>query len=96
MKSLPFGAVLVTANGHLYSQHWYFMAPELHGVLQRQREIESLKPNCPAKSKPGTPGNRAVDRRRTYSHANRSNMRAESADKKNREHALSMEALKLA
>ena len=34
----PFGAVLVTASGHLYSQHGLvFHGPqsELHGVLQR-------------------------------------------------------------
>ena len=51
-KSLPFGAVLVTANGHLYSQHGLVLhgpQSELHGVLQRQREIEALKTELPGK-----------------------------------------------
>ena len=43
--SLPAGALLVSADGHIFTRHSVsFHAPdsELHGVLSRQREIEEL------------------------------------------------------
>ncbi|MBI3917339.1 MAG: chromosome segregation protein SMC [Betaproteobacteria bacterium] len=43
---LPAGAVLVSREGHVFTQHSInFYAPdsELHGVLSRQREIEELR-----------------------------------------------------
>ncbi|MGZ5710257.1 MAG: chromosome segregation protein SMC, partial [Burkholderiales bacterium] len=45
-SQLPVGGVLVTREGHIYTRHSVsFHAPdsELHGVLTRQREIESLE-----------------------------------------------------
>ena len=44
-RSLPAGALLVSADGHVFTRHSVsFHAPdtELHGVLSRQREIEQL------------------------------------------------------
>ncbi len=99
--SLPFGAVLVTANGHLYSQHGVtFHGPqsELHGVLQRQREIEALKAELPSK----------IDARQTVeatltqiestlqqTQEGLRGLRLTQQETKNREHSLQMEALKL-
>jgi chromosome segregation protein len=102
MKSLPFGAMLVTANGHLYSQHGLvFHGPqsELHGVLQRQREIESLKTELPGKIEARhalESEQKSIEDKLTATRESLKVMRTEAADKKNREHALSMEALKLA
>ncbi len=102
MRSLPFGAVMVSANGHLYSQHGLvFHGPqsELHGVLQRQREIESLKTELPGKIEARhalESEQKSIEEKLTATRESLKVMRAESADKKNREHALSMEALKLA
>jgi chromosome segregation protein len=102
MKSLPFGAVLVTANGHLYSQHGLvFHGPqsELHGVLQRQREIESLKADLPGKIEARhvlDAAQKNIESELTATQASLRTMRSEITDKKNKEHALSMEALKLA
>jgi chromosome segregation protein len=45
-SQLPVGGMLVTREGHIYTRHSVsFHAPdsELHGVLTRQREIESLE-----------------------------------------------------
>ena len=99
--ALPFGAVLVTANGHLYSQHGVtFHGPqsELHGVLQRQREIETLKADLPGKIE----ARRAVEAvlkeieftlQETQEALRES--RFAQQEIKNREHGLQMEALKL-
>lgn len=101
MASLPFGAVLVTAKGHLYSQHGVtFHGPqsELHGVMQRQREIESLKADLPAKIE----ARHAVEAQlkdielilqQTQEVLRR--LRFEQQETKNREHTLQMDALKL-
>jgi chromosome segregation protein len=43
---LPAGAVLVSREGHVFTQHsisYYAPDSELHGVLSRQREIEELR-----------------------------------------------------
>jgi len=43
---LPAGGLLVTREGHLYSRHslsFHAADSELHGVLSRQREIETLQ-----------------------------------------------------
>ena len=45
-RNLPVGAMLVTRQGHIFTRHSVsFHAPdsELHGVLTRQREIETLE-----------------------------------------------------
>lgn len=101
MASLPLGAVLVTASGHLYSQHGVtFHGPqsELHGVMQRQREIESLKAELPAKIE----ARRAVEAQLKQIEATLQDtqeslrrLRLEQQAIKNRQHGLQMEALKL-
>ncbi|MBL0123259.1 MAG: hypothetical protein IPP88_11210 [Betaproteobacteria bacterium] len=101
MKSLPFGAVLVTANGHLYSQHGLvFHGPqsELHGVLQRQREIESLKVELPGKIEARhalEAQQKESESRLTDTQETLRDLRTRIQETKNREHALQMEALKL-
>ncbi len=101
MASLPFGAVLVTASGHLYSQHGVtFHGPqsELHGVMQRQREIESLKADLPNKIE----ARHAVEAELKEIEATLQDtqevlrrLRFEQQETKNREHSLQMESLKL-
>ena len=101
MKSLPFGALLVTANGHLYSQHGLVLhgpQSELHGVLQRQREIESLKIELPGKIAARhtlESEQRAVESQLSATQDSLRQLRSQIQDTKNREHALQMEALKL-
>ena len=100
MKSLPYGAMLVTANGHLYSQHGLvFHGPqsELHGVLQRQREIEALKAELPGK----IDARHALDAQQKESESRLTDtqetlrdLRTRIQETQNREHALQMEALK--
>ena len=101
MATLPFGAVLVTANGHLYSQHGLvFHGPqsELHGVMQRQREIESLKADLPGKLEARhalEAQQKSIEDRLTATQETLRDLRTRSQETKNREHALQMEALKL-
>jgi chromosome segregation protein len=102
MASLPFGAMLVTANGHLYSQHGLvFHGPqsELHGVLQRQREIEALKGELPGKLEARRAleaAQKEIEQQLAATQELLKSMRRDIAEHRNREHALSMEALKLA
>src|SRR5205823_8033452 len=52
-RLLPAGGIVVSKAGHLFSrQGMVFHGPqsELHGVLQRQREIEELRARIPARS----------------------------------------------
>jgi len=101
MASLPFGAVLVTANGHLYSQHGVtFHGPqsELHGVMQRQREIETLTADLPAKIEARQSVEASLKQieltlQDTQEALRR--LRFEQQETKNLEHSLQMEALKL-
>ena len=101
MKSLPFGALLVTANGHLYSQHGLVLhgpQSELHGVLQRQREIESLKTELPGKIEARhvlESQQRESETRLNETQDELRHLRNQIQETKNREHALQMEALKL-
>jgi chromosome segregation protein len=101
MAKLPFGAVLVTATGHMYSQHGLlFHGPqsELHGVLQRQREIESLKVELPLKIEARhilDAAQKATETRYNDTQETLRQVRAELQEIKNREHQLQMEALKL-
>ena len=51
IRDLPPGALLVTKQGHVVSHGgvlFYGPQSELHGVLQRQREIDDLKTQLPA------------------------------------------------
>src|SRR5205085_7175498 len=53
-RVLPAGGLLVAKSGHLFSrQGVIFHGPqsELHGVLQRQREIEELQSRIPERSR---------------------------------------------
>ena len=101
MATLPFGAVLVTANGHMYAQHGLlFHGPqsELHGVLQRQREIESLKAELPGKIEARRTleaAQKETERQLTDTQETLRQLRTQIQESKNREHALQMEALKL-
>ncbi len=101
MAALPFGAILVTANGHLYSQHGVtFHGPqsELHGVLQRQREIESLKADLPAKIEARhaiEASQKEIELGLSDTQESLRQLRLQQQETKNREHTLQMEALKL-
>jgi chromosome segregation protein len=101
MAQLPFGAVLVTANGHMYSQHGLlFHGPqsELHGVLQRQREIESLKIDLPGKIEARhvlEAAQKETETSLTDTQETLRQLRTAIQETKNREHQLQMEALKL-
>ena len=101
MAALPFGAVLVTANGHLYSRHGVtFHGPqsELHGVLQRQREIESLQAELPGKIEARhiiEAAQKEIDASLTDTQESLRTLRLQQQETKNREHVLQMEALKL-
>ena len=51
IRDLPAGSLLVTKQGHIYSHGgvlFYGPQSDLHGVLQRQREIDDLKSQLPA------------------------------------------------
>ncbi len=101
MAQLPFGAVLVTANGHMYSQHGLlFHGPqsELHGVLQRQREIESLKIELPGKIEARhvlEAKQKETETSLTDTQETLRQLRVAIQETKNREHQLQMDALKL-
>ncbi len=97
---LPAGAMLVTREGHLYTRHSVSLhAPdsELHGVLSRQREIESLEKHAALKREAlaaeqahVTDAERAIESHRTALTA----LRQTVADAQQRHHALQMEALR--
>ena len=101
LAALPEGALLVTGSGHLYSRHGLvFHGPqsELHGVLQRQREIEELEARLPGLVETRNAGDAALkDAEARFAAAQESirTLRSEVSDTRNREHELAMEALKL-
>ncbi len=101
MAALPFGALLVTATGHMYSQHGLlFHGPqsELHGVLQRQREIEALKIELPGKIEARhslEAAQKETEFEVTETQDTLRKLRTEIQETKNREHQLQMDALKL-
>ncbi len=101
MAKLPFGAVLVTSTGHMYAQHGLlFHGPqsELHGVLQRQREIESLKIELPGKIETRhvlEAAQKETEHGVTSTQESLRTLRNQLQESKNREHGLQMEALKL-
>ena len=101
MAKLPFGALLVTATGHMYSQHGLlFHGPqsELHGVLQRQREIEALKVELPGKIEARhtlEAAQQETEQRVTETQETLRQLRAQIQESKNREHQLQMDALRI-
>ena len=101
MAELPFGALLVTATGHMYSQHGLlFHGPqsELHGVLQRQREIEAFKIELPGKIEIRhtlEAAQKETEHSLTETQEALRQLRNQIQETKNREHQLQMDALKL-
>ncbi len=101
MQTLPQGACLVTKTGHVYSSHGLVLhgpQSELHGVLQRQREIEALKEELPLKVEAR---HDVESRLKAFEHTLSASQedirltRAQIQDAKNKEHQLAMQALKL-
>jgi chromosome segregation protein len=101
IANLPEGALLATHKGHLYSRHGLvFHGPqsELHGVLQRQREIEALQAKMPELVEGRNARESALkdsEVRLNELQEEGRGLRAQVAETKNREHGLAMEALKL-
>ncbi len=101
-RVLPPGGLLVSKAGHLFGRHgvvFHGAQSELHGVLQRQREIESLQARQPA----AAAARQAVESRRAELESQRAASRDESrrvreelARAGESRHALEVEHLKLA
>jgi chromosome segregation protein len=99
--TLPPGAMLVTREGHIHTRHSVSLhAPdsELHGVLSRQREIETLDARAAAErgvlaaeQSRVADAERAIETHRTALSA----LRQTVADARDRHHALQMEAVRL-
>ncbi len=101
LAKLPAGSMLVTANGHLYSPHGLILhgpQSELHGVLQRQREIETLKAELPGKIEARhqlEAQQKDVEVQLKDTQENMRQERGRLLDAKNRDHQLQMDALKI-
>jgi len=101
LAKLPPGGMLVTANGHLYSQHGLLLhgpQSELHGVLQRQREIESLQAELPSKveARHRLEGEQKdVDVQLAETQEKLRQERGHLLEAKGRDHQLQMDALKI-
>ncbi|HEX3098676.1 MAG TPA: chromosome segregation protein SMC [Usitatibacter sp.] len=101
-RVLPAGGLLVDRHGHLFGrQGVIFHGPqsELHGVLQRQREIEELEGRIPARSRERSDVEAELhaleqDLRSAQEDARR--LREESNRARDEDHALEVEYLKLA
>jgi len=100
-RILPPGGMLVTKAGHLYTrQGVVFHGPqsELHGVLQRQREIEGLHERIPARSRErseGEAGVRALEQQSRAAQERARALRDELGRARQESHALEVEYLKL-
>lgn len=98
---LPVGAWLVTAQGHLVGAHSVlFHAPDsqLHGVLARQREIESLQQELQKQSALLEQGKQLLVRAEEAYHSIESRigpLRASGNDLQQRQHGIQMQILKL-
>ncbi|MBK7658664.1 MAG: chromosome segregation protein SMC [Betaproteobacteria bacterium] len=101
-RILPPGGMLVSKSGHLYSrQGVVFHGPqsELHGVLQRQREIEELHGKLPAVAAARTAVEerlRQLDTLVRESQEEARRLRDELARARREDHDLEVEHLKLA
>ncbi len=99
--NLPAGAWLVTAQGHLIGAHSVlFHAPDsqLHGVLARQREIESLQLEAQQQSESLEQGKQLVARAEEAYQSIESRIgpaRSAGSELQQRQHALQMQILKL-
>jgi len=100
-RILPPGGLLVSPAGHLFSrQGVVFHGPqsELHGVLQRQREIEALRGRTPAvaAARAGVETRaRSVETQLAEAQGEARRLREELARTRQTEHALEVEHLKL-
>jgi chromosome segregation protein len=101
-RVLPPGGLLVSRAGHLFGrQGVVFHGPqsELHGVLQRQREIEELRTKIPARSGARDEAEAAVRRLEgelATAQQDARRLRAELGEARERGHDLEVEYLKLA
>ena len=100
-RVLPTGGLLVSQAGHLYSrQGVIFHGPqsELHGVLQRQREIEDLQGRIPAQAAQRAQAEsrlRELETLLTDGREEARRLREEVARARERDHDLEVEHLKL-
>ncbi len=101
-RVLPPGGLLVSKAGHLFSrQGVVFHGPqsELHGVLQRQREIEDLQARIPERSRSRTEVEtslRTLERDLEAAQGEAKRVREEVARARQQSHSLEVEYLKLA
>jgi chromosome segregation protein len=100
-RVLPPGGLLVSKAGHLFSrQGVVFHGPqsELHGVLQRQREIEELRGRIPARAQARSEVDsrlRALDVELTEGQGEARRIRDELNRQRQEDHDLEVEYLKL-
>ncbi len=100
-RVLPAGGLLVSKAGHLFSrQGVVFHGPqsELHGVLQRQREIEDLQGRIPARSQARAEVEsrlRSLDVELTEGQGEARRIRDELNRQRQQDHDLEVEYLKL-
>ncbi|HSN22336.1 MAG TPA: chromosome segregation protein SMC [Usitatibacter sp.] len=100
-RVLPPGGLLVERRGHLFGrQGIVFHGPqsELHGVLQRQREIEELRSRIPGRSRERAEAEAALHRLEEEVRAAQEEARRladEAKGARERDHALEVEYLKL-
>jgi chromosome segregation protein len=100
-RVLPAGGLLVDRRGHLFGrQGIVFHGPqsELHGVLQRQREIEELRGRIPQRARARGDEEAALARLEHEVRAAREEARRlaeEAKGARERDHALEVEYLKL-
>ncbi|MEO7741608.1 MAG: chromosome segregation protein SMC [Usitatibacter sp.] len=101
-RVLPPGGLLVAKSGHLFSrQGVVFHGPqsELHGVLQRQREIEDLQGRIPTLANTRADvesGLRTLERDAGEAQARAGSLREELTRSRQQSHSLEVEYLKLA
>ncbi len=98
---LPAGAWLVTSQGHLVGAHSVlFHAPDsqVHGVLARQREIESLQMQAQQQAEMLEQGKQLATQAEEAHHAIESRiapLRSSGSELQQRQHTLQMQVLKL-
>jgi chromosome segregation protein len=101
-RVLPPGGMLVSKAGHLFSrQGVVFHGPqsELHGVLQRQREIEDLQGRIPERSRARSDveaGLRALEQEHEAAQGRARQVRDDVARARQEGHGLEVDSLKLA
>src|SRR5262249_52809852 len=100
-RVLPPGGLLVARSGHLFGrQGVVFHGPqsELHGVLQRQREIEELHGRIPARTRERSEveaGLHALEQDLRTAQDEARRLREEARAAREQDHAVEVEYLKL-